>query len=58
MFNKRKAVSHDSKLYKDAIGKSVYESIKVQTDLGYHGIEKLLVNYLIPIKERSNYSNI
>ena len=42
---------HDFKLYKDTVGKNVDESILVQTDLGYLGIERLHTNSLIPIKE-------
>ena len=45
---------HDFKLYKDTIGKNVDESILVQTDLGYLGIEQLHTNSLIPIKESKN----
>ena len=46
---------HDFKLYKDTVGKNVDESIVVQTDLGYLGIEKLHANSLIPIKESKNH---
>jgi len=46
---------HDFKLYKDTIGKNVDESILVQTDLGYLGIEQLHTNSLIPIKESKNH---
>lgn len=46
---------HDFKLYKDTIGKSIDESIFVQTDLGYLGIKQLHENSLIPIKESKNY---
>ena len=46
---------HDFKLYKDTIGKNVDESILVQTDLGYLGIEQLHENVLIPIKESKNH---
>jgi hypothetical protein len=46
---------HDFKLYKDSIGKNVDESILVQTDLGYLGIEQLHMNSLIPIKESKNH---
>jgi len=46
---------HDFKLYKDTIGKNIDESILVQTDLGYLGIEQLHENSLIPIKESKHY---
>jgi hypothetical protein len=46
---------HDFKLYKDTIGEDVDESIKLQADLGYLGIEKLHANSLIPIKESKNH---
>jgi hypothetical protein len=42
-------------LYKDTIGKKVDESIMMQTDLGYLGIEKLHINSLIPVKESKNH---
>jgi hypothetical protein len=42
---------HDFNLYKDTIGKNIDESIVIQTDLGYLGIEKLHANSLLPIKE-------
>jgi len=46
---------HDFKLYKNTIGKNIDESILVQTDLGYLGIEQLHPNCLIPIKESKNH---
>ena len=46
---------HDFKLYKDTVGKNVDESIVLQMDLGYLGIEKLHTNSLIPIKESKNH---
>jgi len=46
---------HDFKLYKETIGSNVDESIVVQADLGYLGIEKLHANSLIPIKESKKY---
>ena len=46
---------HDFKLYKDTVGKNVDETIVVQTDLGYLGIEKLHANSLIPIKGSKNH---
>ena len=49
--NQAKGSVHDFKLYTDTIGKNVDESIIIQIDLGYLGIEKLHSNCLIPIKE-------
>ena len=46
---------HDFKLYKDTVGKKVDESIVLQMDLGYLGIEKLHANSLIPIKGSKNH---
>jgi hypothetical protein len=46
---------HDFKLYKDTIGNKVDESIVLQTDLGYLGIESFHTNCLIPIKESKNH---
>jgi hypothetical protein len=42
-------------LYKESIGKNVDESIMVQTDLGYLGIDKLHINSLLPIKGSKNH---
>jgi len=42
---------HDFHIYKDTIGKGVNESILIQADMGYLGIEKLHVNSQIPKKE-------
>ena len=50
-----KGSMHDFKLYKETIGKNVDESILMQTDLGYLGIEKLHANCLLPIKESKNH---
>ena len=36
-----KGSEHDFKLYKDTIGKSVRQSIRIDADSGYPGIEKL-----------------
>ena len=46
---------HDFKLYKDTVGKSIDESILLQADLGYLGIEQLHANSMIPIKESKNH---
>ena len=50
-----KGSEHDFKLYKETVGENVHESILVQTDLGYLGIEKLHKNCLLPIKESKNH---
>ncbi|MDR2730987.1 MAG: transposase [Treponema sp.] len=42
---------HDFHVYKDTIGKDVRDSILIQADLGYLGIEKLHKNSRIPKKE-------
>jgi hypothetical protein len=42
---------HDFQVYKDTVGKGVDESILIQVDLGYLGIEKLHENSQIPKKE-------
>jgi hypothetical protein len=42
---------HDFQVYKDTIGKGVNESVLIQADLGYLGIEKLHENSQIPKKE-------
>ena len=46
---------HDFKLFKDTVGENVDETILIQTDLGYLGIENLHLNSLIPIKESKNH---
>jgi hypothetical protein len=46
---------HDFKLYKETIGKNIDESITLQADLGYLGIEKLHANSQIPIKKSKNH---
>ncbi|MHB9292562.1 putative IS5 family transposase IS1515 [Hollandina sp. SP2] len=45
-----KGSEHDFKVYKDTIGKSVHERIRIDADLGYLGIEKLHKNSRIPKK--------
>jgi hypothetical protein len=42
---------HDFQVYKDTIGNCVNETILIQADLGYLGIEKLHANSQIPKKE-------
>jgi hypothetical protein len=46
-----KGGTHGFQLYKDTIGNGVDESILIQADLGYLGIEKLHRNSRIPKKE-------
>ncbi|GHV49905.1 hypothetical protein AGMMS49579_02650 [Spirochaetia bacterium] len=45
-----KGSEHDFKVYKDTIGKSVHQYIRIDADLGYLGIEKLHPNSRIPKK--------
>ncbi|GHU30450.1 hypothetical protein FACS1894172_03760 [Spirochaetia bacterium] len=45
-----KGSEHDFKVYKDTIGESVHQSIRIDADLGYLGIEKLHPNSRIPKK--------
>jgi hypothetical protein len=45
----------DFKLYKDSIGEGVDESILIQADLGYLGIEALHPNCRIPKKSSKNH---
>jgi ribosomal protein L35 len=42
-------------LYKSTIGKNVDESIKIQADLGYLGIDKIHANSLLPIKASKSH---
>ncbi|MDR2600837.1 MAG: hypothetical protein LBC53_00035 [Spirochaetaceae bacterium] len=39
---------HDFKIYKDAVGKPVHKSIRIDADLGYPGIEKPRPNSRTP----------
>ena len=45
-----KGSEHDFKVYKDTIGKSVSNSLPLDADLGYLGIEEYHSNSFIPIK--------
>jgi hypothetical protein len=45
-----KGSEHDFKIYKETIGSSVSESIPLDADLGYLGIEQYHKNSFIPIK--------
>jgi hypothetical protein len=49
-----KGSEHDFKVYKDTIGKGVSESIPLDADLGYQGIEEYHANSFIPIKSSKN----
>ena len=49
-----KGSEHDFKIYKDTIGKSVSNSISIDADLGYLGIEAYHSNSFIPIKSSKN----
>jgi hypothetical protein len=46
---------HDFKVYKDSIGSSVSNSIPIDADLGYLGIEAYHANSFIPIKSSKNH---
>jgi len=50
-----KGSEHDFKVYKDTIGKSVSNSIPLDADLGYQGIETYHPNSFIPIKSSKNH---
>jgi hypothetical protein len=50
-----KGSEHDFKVYKDTIGKSVSNSIPLDADLGYLGIEKYHSNSFIPVKSSKKH---
>jgi hypothetical protein len=50
-----KGSEHDFKVYKDSIGSSVSNSIPLDADLGYLGIEAYHANSFIPIKSSKNH---
>ncbi|MDR0742988.1 MAG: transposase [Tannerella sp.] len=50
-----KGSEHDFKIYKDTIGKGVSDSIALDADLGYQGIEAYHSNSFIPIKASKNH---
>ena len=50
-----KGSEHDFKVYKDTIGKSVSNSIPINADLGYVGIEAYHPNSFIPIKSSKKH---
>jgi hypothetical protein len=50
-----KGSEHDFKIYKDTIGKGISNSIPLDADLGYLGIERYHANSFIPIKSSKNH---
>jgi hypothetical protein len=50
-----KGSEHDFKVYKDSIGSSVSNSIPLDADLGYLGIEAYHANSFIPVKSSKNH---
>jgi hypothetical protein len=50
-----KGSEHDFKIYKDTIGKGVSNSIPLDADLGYLGIEVYHANSFIPVKSSKNH---
>jgi hypothetical protein len=46
---------HDFKVYKDTIGKGISNSIPLDADRGYLGIEQYHANSFIPIKSSKNH---
>jgi hypothetical protein len=50
-----KGSEHDFKIYKDTIGKGIRNSIPLDADSGYQGIEEYHSNSFIPIKSSKNH---
>jgi hypothetical protein len=50
-----KGSEHDFKMYKESIGSSVSNSIPIDGDLGYLGIEAYHPNSFIPVKSSKNH---
>jgi hypothetical protein len=50
-----KGSGHDFKVYKDTIGKDISNSIPLDADLGYLGIEEYHANSSIPIKSSKKH---
>jgi uncharacterized protein (DUF2344 family) len=50
-----KGSGHDFKVFKDTIGKGINNSIPLDADSGYQGIEAYHANSFIPIKSSKNY---
>ena len=51
-----KGSEHDFKVYKDTIGKCISNSIPLDADLGYLGIEEYHSNSFIPIKSSKGHT--
>jgi hypothetical protein len=51
-----KGSEHDCKIYKDTIGKSVHQSMRIDADLGYLGIAKLHPNSRTPKKASKHHA--
>jgi hypothetical protein len=50
-----KGSEHDFKIYKETIGKGISNSIPLDADLGYLGIEEYHANSFIPIKSSKKH---
>jgi hypothetical protein len=50
-----KGSEHDFKIYKETIGKDISNSIPLDADLGYQGIEEYHSNSFIPRKRSKNH---
>ncbi|MDR1052942.1 MAG: transposase [Planctomycetaceae bacterium] len=50
-----KGSDHDFKIYKETIGKGISNSIPLDADLGYLGIEEYHANSFIPVKSSKNH---
>jgi hypothetical protein len=50
-----KGSEHDFKVYKDTIGKDISNSIPLDADSGYQGIEAYHPNSFIPVKSSKNH---
>jgi hypothetical protein len=50
-----KGSEHDFTVYKDTIGKNISNSIPLNADLGYLGIDEYHSNSFIPIKSSKNH---
>jgi hypothetical protein len=50
-----KGSEHDFKVYQDTIGKGLSNSILLDADGGYQGIEEYPSNRFIPIRSRKNH---
>ena len=50
-----KGSEHDFKVYKDTTGKNISNSIPLDADLGYLGIEQYHSNSFIPVKSSKNH---